>query len=106
MKYLTMVNLRKLTAEQLADIALKLGAKHPADFDKEVALVFPSEPEKFTFIVPFTQERVVFTTKELIEIKAFCASRMMVGAIKRVREIAGIGLKEAKDLVEAEWYTR
>ncbi len=98
MNYELLNRVRELSDGDLADVALRMAEVHPGTFE---VLVLGN---RLTYIVPNTNERVVFTTAELEQIRAEGA-RGKVDAIRLVRNLKGLGLKEAKDLVEAEeWF--
>lgn len=103
MKHSVIIALRTVNEGQLAAIALQMAEKHPITFEK---LLFDAVPaartqEKFAFDVPFSNgTRVHFTQTELNQLRAISPGNKIAG-IKLVREITGLGLKEAKDLVEA-----
>lgn len=105
MKHAVIIALRTVTESQLAAIALQMAEKHPITFE---AFLFDAVPAaktdaKFAMDVPFGNGlRVHFTQDQLNQIRA-TAPTNKVGAIKLVREFVGLGLKEAKDLVEASF---
>lgn len=105
MKYNTLVALRTVTDAQLANIALQMAEEHPDTFE---TFLFEAVPQskaeaKFEYVVPCTSQRVYFTQDQLNQLKAFNASTQKVPCIKAIREFTGLGLKEAKDLCEAEF---
>lgn len=50
---------------------------------------------------PTPGERVGMSGEQIDEIRALIRAGRKIEAIKRVRELTGLGLKEAKDLVDA-----
>lgn len=50
---------------------------------------------------PTPGERAGMTSEQIDEIRALIRSGRKLEAIKRVRELTGLGLKESKDLVDA-----
>jgi ribosomal protein L7/L12 len=97
MKYSVLASVRVMPVDELADIALRMAEAHPETFEALVGV----RSNDFTFDVPNTSPliRVSFTAQQLNELKAQAPTNKL-GAIKRVREITQIGLKEAKDFVE------
>lgn len=102
MKYSVIIALRNVNEAQLAHIALKMAETHSETFERLLLEAVPAakELEKFSFLVPFSGDRYVqFTQLELNQLRAL-APHNKVSAIKLVRDLTGLGLKEAKDLVE------
>lgn len=99
MKYTVLASLRAITTEQLADIALTMAEEHPDTFER---LLLAASPvcKRTTYLVPNTISHTVsFTDRELDVLRSF-GNREKIACIKQIREYAGIGLKEAKDLCE------
>jgi len=100
MNYEFMKALRLLTVDQLADIALKLASTDPETMEEFMKLV-TVEPG-FVMIVPHSGQKVTFTQVQLNKLRSFGRDHK-VACIKEIREITGLGLKEAKDLCEANF---
>lgn len=94
MNYETLVRLRTMPAEELADIALRMADKHPETFLELITV-----QTRVVFEVPFTKEKVTFTPAQVARFRSYGPDKK-VTCIKEVRDITKIGLKEAKDLVE------
>ena len=84
---------RDLTDSGLAGVALKIAETHPEVF--AAALLGECAHNDYG---SFGGTPVRLTDKQMIEIGHMSSK---VVAIKHLREVFGIGLKEAKDLVEA-----
>lgn len=95
MKYTVMLRLRELSDTDLAHIALKFAEAHPEEFELLIGCNVTQ------LRVPVTNELVQLTPAEWSELSAYNQNTHKITCIKRMREITGLGLKEAKDLVEA-----
>ncbi len=104
MKYSVLVALRVIDESQLATLALKIAEAHPETFERLLLEAVPAAAvlQKFAFDVPFSSQRVHLTQEELDYLRAIAPSNKIT-AIKKVREVTGLGLKEAKDLVESHF---
>ena len=91
--------LRAVSNDQLSEIALRMAELHPTSFEKLLIEIFNLETEH-RFEVPISKQSVVLTTKQLAEIKATALAGNKVAGIKLLRDMLGLGLKEAKDLWE------
>jgi hypothetical protein len=85
---------RNLTDSDLLDILFAMAERHPATFEELVM-----KDERTYFDVPGTDYKVSFNPAELTELRAFRRDQK-ISCIKRIRELTGVGLKEAKDLSE------
>jgi len=94
---------RNLSSDELIQALFQMAERHPETFD---TVLFQKSPEKvIALYVPFSDTIVHFSNQEYAELKALgTRSDKKVTGIKRVREITGIGLKEAKDLYEASFH--
>lgn len=90
-----------MTDNQLKEVAFQLAEMFPDTFEE---VILGAETESFT--VPFTDGDVIRLSKaDVRELRAFPADRK-VSAIKYLREVTSLGLKEAKDVVEAFFIPR
>lgn len=86
-------------------IACNMAKQRPAlfvelagvDLDKLAAAFLKAEPEYFLQLAKIQHARL----ERIDEIRTFMTAGNMIGAIKVLREIHGIGLKEAKDIIVA-----
>jgi Ribosomal protein L7/L12 C-terminal domain len=86
---------RNLSENELADLLYEMAERHPDTFNELVM-----KDERVYYTIPGTNVRVSFSQDEHAELKAF-PDYEKIRCIKRIREIAGVGLKEAKDISEA-----
>lgn len=98
MKHVVLVALRKITADKLADLALKMAEAHPVTFER-LLLEATGMEKKTTYVVPVTLEKVSFTDDELRSLGSHGLNGK-IACIKELRNTKGLGLKEAKDLCE------
>lgn len=110
MNFDTLKKLRALSDEQMIEIALQLAVRYPATF-KELSTDTVSEFDIYRDDGSGEQlGRVTLRASEIAQIRGAGVSKHgyvsgKIGAIKKVREITGLGLLEAKLLVEAQgWY--
>jgi ribosomal protein L7/L12 len=98
MKFQHLQWIRTATNTELQDLALKMIMRHPETFEELANL-------GQTFDVrwgsePYERVEVHFDREQMVELAKFASSDKKIACIKRIREIAGIGLKEAKELSE------
>jgi len=74
-----------------------LGLKEAKDYVEALPLAAPADPPT-PALTPAANAAV---TPDLAEVSALLAGGNKIAAIKRLREVTGVGLKEAKDYVEA-----
>lgn len=89
--------LRNMSIEQLADLALLIGEKHPDTF---IECLENGETQTFKVPGPYHGGTVTFNSKQMKTINSLSHRDTKVSLIKQVREMTGLGLKEAKDVVE------
>jgi ribosomal protein L7/L12 len=97
--------IRTATADELADIALKMIAKHPDTFEEMFNAVVDTGiwiPKMVSIKEPISGTTYNFSEKEIELFKKLGPITNKVPVIKEVRSIYKIGLKEAKDLVECQ----
>lgn len=102
----TVLNLvRSLSTEVLIEILFQMGESHPETFS---TLIEKKSPRTVLNVrVPNSTIVVHLTNAEFDELKVLGSkSDKYIVGIKRLREITGLGLKEAKDLFEQNFDTR
>jgi ribosomal protein L7/L12 len=99
MNYRFLKTFHSLSDLALIDLCFQMAERHPETFSELIG-VNTSE-----FIVPgMYPSKVSFTPEQLTHIRSLAGERNnKVTLIKYIREVTGLGLKEAKDLCEAEW---
>jgi ribosomal protein L7/L12 len=90
-----LAKVRTATVAELANVALKIASQ---EFDTFENLL--STPTGTFYEVPNTNQNVFFTNEQLSEIWKQNNISKKIHRIKSVRTYTGLGLKEAKDLVE------
>ena len=87
-------SLRALTADDALDIVFKVAASNPSAINKVVSM--KDEPSNNAH----KKEYLVSMVEDLV---SACASGKKIAAIKAIRQITGLGLKEAKDITDKHW---
>lgn len=93
--------LRSMSNEELIDVAYVMAEKHPTTF---FTCIDGVKPRMLRLDIPFSHATVEFTPDNVRELRQLSAPEKKVSSIKRIREITGCGLKEAKDLYESAAY--
>ena len=96
--------LRNLTEKDLVAVCFEMAERHPDTFET-ILLTNSFEPSLQEFTVP-TVNTIIKLTPEQVEMCKQLGAQpdKKVVLIKQVREWTNLGLKEAKDLVEAYWF--
>lgn len=95
--------IRSATPAQIEQLALAMIAKHPSSFAKFINQPLPRRANTFTATwgsSPYETVTVTFSDEQMKELKSFSSSDRKISCIKMIREMTGLGLKEAKELSE------
>jgi hypothetical protein len=95
--------LRSMSNEELIDVVYVMAEKHPTTFFTCIGV---KPPRMLRLNIPFSHATVEFTPDNVRELRQLqlSAPEKKVSSIKRIHEITGCGLKEAKDLYESAAY--
>ena len=82
-------SLKRITIDETMDIIYEIAKNNPAALNKACSKVVNREPTE--------------TVRAIGELIAACTTGRKIHAIKAIRQLTGMGLIEAKDVVNANW---